>query len=316
MARQRTAQLAYSELMGAMLDEDKRRQKARKIIVVLRHFLGRNDLSGLTVADVGCSAGFIADELAAAGAAHTLGVDVDVPGLRKAQDRFGERVAFCCGDGERLPFADGSIDVLVFNHIYEHVLAPDAIIAEMHRVLSDDGVLYLGLGNRLGVMEPHYKLPFLSYLPPALADAYVKASGRADHYHERFRTRPGLRRMLSGWFVWDYSLPVLGDPARFASGDVVPGAITHLPRTALRAALPLVPTYIWLATKRPRTPAGPRPTWPPERVPTPYRPWPEPSRGPGPSSGRAPGPTPAPASRPEAEGAPDAGPGDGGAASP
>lgn len=274
MARQRTAQLAYSELMDAMLDEDKRRQKARKIIAVLRHFLGRADLSGLTVADIGCSAGFIADELAAAGAAHTLGVDVDVPGLRKAQDRFGERVAFCCGDGERLPFADDSIDVLVFNHIYEHVLDPDAIIAEMHRVLSDDGVLYLGLGNRLGVMEPHYKLPFLSYLPPALSDVYVRASGRADHYHERFRTRTGLRRMLSGWFVWDYSLPVLGDPSRFASGDVVPEAVTRLPQAAVRTTLPLVPTYIWLATKHPRTPSGPEPTWPPTRVPTPYRAWP------------------------------------------
>lgn len=270
MARQRTAQLEYSELMGAMLDEEKRRRKARKIIAVLRHFLGRDDLGGLTVADVGCSAGFIADELAAAGA-HTIGVDVDVPGLRKAHDRFGERVAFCCGDGERLPFADGSVDAIVFNHIYEHVLDPDAIIAEMHRVLAPGGLLYLGLGNRLGVIEPHYKLPFLSYLPPPLSDAYVRATGRADHYHERFRTRTGLRRMLAGWFVWDYSLPVLGDPARFAAGDVAPGPVARLPRTAVRAALPLVPTYLWVATKRPRTPLGPAVAWPPERVPTPAR---------------------------------------------
>jgi ubiquinone/menaquinone biosynthesis C-methylase UbiE len=271
MARQRTAQLEYSELMGAMLDEEKRRQKARKIIAVLRHFLGRDDLGGLTVADIGCSAGFIADELAAAGAARTLGVDVDVPGLRKAHERFGERVAFCCGDGERLPFPDGGVDVLVFNHIYEHVLDPDAILAEMHRVLSDDGVLYLGLGNRLGVMEPHYKLPFLSYLPPALSDAYMRAAGRGDHYHERFRTRGGLRRMLAGWFVWDYSLPVLGDPGRFASADIAPGPVARLPRTAVRAALPVVPTYIWVATKRPRTPLGPHTAWPPLRVPTPAR---------------------------------------------
>src|SRR4051812_23623447 len=111
-----------------MLDEAKRRRKAAKIIAVLRHFLGRADLSGLTVADVGCSAGFIADELAEAGAAHTLGVDIDVPGLRKAAARFGERVAFVCGDGSRLPFPDGSVDVLVFNHIYEHVIDPDAVV--------------------------------------------------------------------------------------------------------------------------------------------------------------------------------------------
>lgn len=95
MSAERAAQLEYSEFQAAMLDEDKRRRKAAKIIAVLAHFLGRDTakpgevLSGLTVGDVGCSAGFIADELAAAGARRTLGLDIDVPGLRKASDRFG-----------------------------------------------------------------------------------------------------------------------------------------------------------------------------------------------------------------------------------
>lgn len=272
VGKQRVAQLAYSELQSAMLDEEKRRRKAAKIIAVLEHFHG--PLGGLTVADIGCSAGFIADELAAAGAKRTLGIDIDVPGLRRAADRFGERVAFVCGDGTALPFPDGSIDVLVFNHIYEHVVDPDAVVAEMRRVLSDDGVLYLGLGNRLGVMEPHYKLPFLSYLPPALADRYVRATGRADHYYERFRTRRGLRRMLRAFHLWDYTLPVLATPERFAGGELFPGVLGRVarallartPRAVLRLLLPLVPTYLWVATKTPRAPAGPALPQPPERV--------------------------------------------------
>ncbi|MFG1862407.1 class I SAM-dependent methyltransferase [Microbispora bryophytorum] len=280
MSADRAAQLEYSEFQAAMLDEDKRRRKAAKIIAVLAHFLGRDAanpgeaLSGLTVGDVGCSAGFIADELAAAGARRTLGLDIDVPGLRKASDRFGGRVGFVCADGSRLPFPDGSVDVLVFNHIYEHVVNPDAVIADMHRVLSDDGVLYLGLGNRLGVMEPHYKLPFLSYLPPAAADRYVRAFGRADHYYERFRTRPGLRRMLADFHVWDYTFPVLAAPERFAGGELFPGAagraakatLERTPRPALRALLPVVPTYLWVATKTPRRPLGAALPQPPEPV--------------------------------------------------
>ncbi|MDF2710998.1 MAG: methyltransferase protein [Nonomuraea muscovyensis] len=262
MSKERVAQLEYSEFQSAMLDEAKRRRKAAKIIAVLEHFQG--PLTGLTVGDVGCSAGFIADELAAAGAGHTLGVDIDVPGLRKAADRFGGRVAFVCGDGTALPFPDGSVDVLVFNHIYEHVVDPDSVVAEMHRVLSDRGVLYLGLGNRLGIMEPHYKLPFLSYLPPAAADRYVRAFGRADHYYERFRTRRGLRRMLRAFHVWDYTIPVLASPERFAGSELFPGALGRVartvlartPRAALQVLLPLVPTYLWVATKTPRRPAG------------------------------------------------------------
>ncbi|WP_291413983.1 hypothetical protein [Actinophytocola sp.] len=48
--------------MGRMLDEEKRRTKARKMLSILRRFLGRDDLAGMTVADIGCSADFIADE--------------------------------------------------------------------------------------------------------------------------------------------------------------------------------------------------------------------------------------------------------------
>ncbi|ETK33537.1 class I SAM-dependent methyltransferase [Microbispora sp. ATCC PTA-5024] len=283
MSGERAAQLEYSEFQAAMLDEEKRRRKAAKIIAVLAHFLGRQDapagevLAGLTVADVGCSAGFIADELAVAGAERTFGLDIDVPGLRKAAGRFGERVRFVCANGEALPFPDGSVDVLVFNHIYEHVVDPDAVVRDMRRVLSDDGVLYLGLGNRLGVVEPHYKLPFLSYLPPAAADRYVRAFGRADNYYERFRTRAGLRRMLSGFHVWDYTFPVLASPERFAGGELFPGTVGRAakgtlekaPRAALRALLPVVPTYLWVASKSPRRPLGGPLPQPPEPVRTP-----------------------------------------------
>jgi len=143
----REEQLAYSELMGAMLDERKRRQKAQKILAVVRHALGRDDLAGLRALDVGCSAGFIADELALAGA-HTTGVDIDEPGLVAARERFGERVEFSLARGEALPFEDGSMDVVVFNHIYEHVVDPDAVLADIRRVLKPDGTMYVSTKNR------------------------------------------------------------------------------------------------------------------------------------------------------------------------
>ncbi|HEX6470492.1 MAG TPA: class I SAM-dependent methyltransferase [Streptosporangiaceae bacterium] len=266
MPKERTRQLEYSEIQSAMLEEDKRRRKAAKLIAVLTHFLGRADLSGLTVADVGCSAGFISDELATAGAARTVGIDIDVPGLKRAKDAFGERVGFVCSDGERLPFPDGTFDVLVFNHIYEHVVDPDAIVTELHRVLADDGALYLGLGNKYGIIEPHYKLPFLSYLPAGLADRYVRASGRADHYYERFRGRTGLRAMLRDFHVWDYTFAVISEPDRFSGGDDMPGPVARLPRPALRALRPIIPTFLWVATKTPRSPAGPPLITPPGPV--------------------------------------------------
>lgn len=272
----RAPQLEYSTTQAAMLDETKRRRKATKLIAVLRHFLGRDGtnggmddaiaLAGLTVADIGCSAGFIADELASAGARHVLGVDIDVPGLRAAHDRFGDRIGLVCADGERLPFGDGSIDVLVFNHIYEHVVDPDAVVAELHRVLAPGGALYLGLGNKYGIVEPHYRLPFLSYLPDQLADRYVRATGRADRYHERFRTRAGLARMLRASTVWDYTYSMLAEPDRFAGERDVPGPVAALPRPALRALRLIIPTFLWVATTHDDPPAGAPLASPPTRV--------------------------------------------------
>jgi len=249
-------QLAYSEQQAEMLDEQGRRRKAAKMLSVLRHFLGRPDFAGLQVLDIGCSAGFISDEFRLAGAS-VIGLDIDEPGLARARERFGEHVQFIRAPGDDMPLPDGSVDIVVFNHIYEHVPDVAAVMAEIRRVLKPDGVVYLGLGNRLGIMEPHYRLPFLSWLPRRLADAYVRRTGRADSYYEAFRTRAGLRRMCAGLQVWDYTYAVLCQPERFAAEDLVPGRLRGAPPGFWRAISPVLPTYIWVGTRAAREPAGP-----------------------------------------------------------
>jgi SAM-dependent methyltransferase len=266
---QRHKQTGYSELQPLMLDETSRRQKAEKIIAVLAHFLGRTSLDGLRLLDIGCSAGLISVEFARAGA-DVIGVDIDEPGVAQAKLRFGDEVRFALTDGERLPVGSDSMDIVVLNHIYEHVLNPAALVDEIRRVLAPTGAAYLALGNRLGVMEPHYRLPFLSWLPRRIADSYVRLSGRAEDYHERFLTRPSLRRLFDGLVLWDYTLSVMSEPERFKATDMVSPAtgrrIAALPRPFLAGLIPLVPTYIWVATSAQTTPAGPPLRVPPRPV--------------------------------------------------
>lgn len=252
----REPQRAYSDTQALMLDEASRRTKADKILAVLLHWTGRDDLDGLVVADVGCSGGTIAARLREAGAS-VVGLDIDEPGIAKAAARYGADAgpAFVCGDSMAVPLADASVDVVVCNHIYEHVVSPEALVAELRRVVRPDGVVYLGLGNRWGVVEPHYRLPFLSYLPRGLADRYVALSGRAETYYEQFRTRSGLVDLLSPFTVWDYTHSVLSEPGRFAMG----GLVARAPGLAWRASValrPVVPTFIWLGTPGDARPAG------------------------------------------------------------
>ena len=253
---EREEQLAYSELMDKMLDEQARRKKAAKIVAVVRHALGVGDLGGLRAVDVGCSAGFIADELALAGA-MTSGVDIDEPGLARARERFGERVDFRLARGEDLPFDDGSVDLVVLNHIYEHVVDPEAVVADIHRVLRPGGLLYLGVGHRWQVIEPHHRLPFLSWLPQGVADRYLRLAGRGEHYYEHYYTPGGLRRLVGAFDVWDYTASVLADPRAFSADDNVPGWAGRVPARVLATAAPLAPTYVWAAFKGAARPAGP-----------------------------------------------------------
>jgi SAM-dependent methyltransferase len=268
----RQRQLAYSTIQTRMADEEERRRKARKIIAILEYHLGRRDLRGLVVLDVGCSLGFFT-ETAVQHGAQGIGIDIDVPGVTLARRDRDPRCEFLSADGEALPFGDHSVDVVVFNHIYEHAVDPDEVMRQIRRVLKPDGVVYLGLGNRLGIIEPHYRLPFLSWLPQPVADRYVRAFGKAQTYHERFRTLPGLRRMAAGLHVHDYSFTLVADPGIFEAGDVASGAATAISRRLGRPgrwlARWLLPTYVWVASPAPGAPQGRGAALEPEPVVTP-----------------------------------------------
>jgi SAM-dependent methyltransferase len=51
-------------------------------------------------------------------------------------------VRFLAGDARRLPFADGTFDIVSSEALLEHVQEPDRAIAEFHRVVKPGGVVY------------------------------------------------------------------------------------------------------------------------------------------------------------------------------
>jgi len=269
MMSQREKQLAYSDIQPEMSRAESRVRKAAKICAVLDHFMGPDWAGGAVFLDIGASLGWTVEAAARRGAT-AIGMDIDEPGLAVAKADRDPRCIFASGDGENLPFPDDSVDVVVLNHIYEHVVDADAVVAEIHRVLSPTGVAYFGLGNRLGIMEPHHHLPFLSWLPYPMADRYVRALRDGDGYYERFRTRSGLEKMTRAFYVTDYTFSVLADPEMFSATDVSPGliakAVRRAPLVARRALQTLIPTFLWVATKTPRTPAGPALSIPPTLV--------------------------------------------------
>lgn len=101
------------------------------------------------VVDLGCGAG--------ASAAHFrrwrpdvewIGVDLEESGPARAIE--GEKVILY--DGVNLPFADDSVPLIYSNQVFEHVRHPEALLAEIRRVLTPGGV-FIGSTSQ---MEPYH----------------------------------------------------------------------------------------------------------------------------------------------------------------
>ena len=152
--------------------------KAVKIAEILSTF---RSLKGSRLLEIGCGSGHIAHQLVEAvsisGSVHA----VDVVDERQATEGYQFRLV----SGTQLPFPEASFDIVVSNHVLEHVGDDDdqaRSLAEVVRVLAPGGLCYLAVPNRWSLVEPHYRLPFLSWFGQSLADRYVRSLRKGDWY--------------------------------------------------------------------------------------------------------------------------------------
>ena len=184
----------------AVLDLASRDLKAIKIARLIGAGIGQPPRRML---EIGTGSGGIAHYFGTAGA---LGWDVeaiDVEDVRLASEGFRFRKV----DGVVLPFEDNSFDVVISNHVIEHVgdeLQQMTHLCEFARVLRNTGTGYLAVPSRWMLVEPHYQLPFLSWLPQRMADAYVRLANRGSHYDCRpLTTRHLETRLVEAGFSFE-----------------------------------------------------------------------------------------------------------------
>jgi len=106
---------------------------------------------GGRVLDVGCGAGLVADRILDL-PAHYIGFDFGGPHVDYAKKKFSViheplRVSLLRCDGEVLPFADASMDVVVMTEVIEHLLRPELAVWEVARVLKPGGVFVMTTNN-------------------------------------------------------------------------------------------------------------------------------------------------------------------------
>ena len=246
----RDYQTGYSQIDPTLYELEGRHRKAQTAVAVLREKMG-SVLSQARVLDVGASTGHI-DALVAEHVGSLVGIDIDEAALRHARQAYtASRAEFLVADAMNLPFEAGSFDAVLCMHVYEHVPDSQRLMDEIFRLLRPGGVCYFSAANRLIPIEPHYELPFLSWLPPKLAGAYLRALGRGDQYYERLRTYWGLNSLTRRFIRHDYTRRLISEPERFGTEYMfVQRSLKQaLALKVVDWAYALSPGFIWVLEK-------------------------------------------------------------------
>lgn len=251
MTPKKRLQLGFSQhYSNASFNAAARRKKGLKVLAILEDSCG--ELDALCALDIGCSTGFMTS-LYATRFKYVLGTDIDEPAVQYAarENRSTVNLAWSVHDSQQMGFRDESFDVITCSHIYEHV--PDArrLMTEIYRLLKPGGICFFSAGNRLSLIEPHYKIPLLSVMPKWMAHRYLKLLGKGNFYYETHLGLGGLRKLVSEFEIIDYTVKVVRDPIKFHAEDMIEsGSVRQKAILAfLKAFYWLCPTYLWVLRK-------------------------------------------------------------------
>lgn len=237
-----------------VLGSPTRLEKARKIEVVLSR---RRALKGARWLEIGSGAGIMAAAFAQMVGPNGEVIAVDIFDQREVFKGY----RFVKVEDATLPFPNDSFDIVVSNHVMEHVgTVADQLrhLREINRVLAHGGVAYIAVPNRWRVIEPHFHLPFLSWLPPRVANLYVRLSGKGEWYDVVPPSSRRMERLLTETgFRWkDCTVE-----AAQVMAEVEPSVsrltrrLLTAPEWVLRAGFGLVPSLIYVAVGTEGSPA-------------------------------------------------------------
>lgn len=220
---------------------ERRVRKAEKIRRIVEALAGSP--KGKWALDIGCGAGYIAERLEAAGW-KTLAIDLE-------DFRIVSSANFLRASAERLPIASGRFSLIVSNHVLEHVENGQQHASEIGRVLAPGGVGYVATPNRLWILENHYRLPFLSWLPQRWADAYVRTLRRGTSFDVKPVSKWKLVKIAhrAGLRCQDVTYLTLTE-----TGEVEGGTVTRLaaklPRRVVDSLSWAAPTFAFALYRR------------------------------------------------------------------
>ena len=218
-----------------------RKRKYKKLVTILK---SNTKLADKKVLDIGTSAEYIQSWLSADVKSLT---SVDVIDERKEKKGYKfKQVA-----DARLPFNDESFDIVISSHVIEHIPSQQMHLDEVNRVLKPGGIVYLSTPSRMAIIEPHYKLPLLSWLPRRVASTYLRLIRNKD-WNVYPVSRRQLHRLINSRLTICDMVPVIvKNPRKFSldEGGFIAKFVGSLPEFLINTISGFSPTIIWVLEK-------------------------------------------------------------------
>jgi SAM-dependent methyltransferase len=171
--------------------------RTRRLLHLLDGILGSAD-GPMRIVDVGCGDGMCTELTAAAagGRHHVVGVDWAAGPLKQAAERGLTLVRGSLDEG--LPFASGSVDVVILSEVVEHLVDTDGGLAELYRVLRPGGHLVLSTPNMAAWFNRGL---LLAGIQPIFSEVSLRRvygrPGAVVAGHLRLFTKPALTGFLA-----------------------------------------------------------------------------------------------------------------------
>jgi len=174
-------------------------------------------------------------------------ISIDINDQRLFHDGFEFLVT-----SEVLPFASNVFDIVISNHVIEHVNSTHTHISEIHRVLKPEGWLYLATPNRLWPWEVHYRVPLIHYLP---RDFFHWLMRKAGKYQEDIdlQTSWQLEFNCRKYFLISSVSENICQNPRYYKLNVserLNQALNVVPKSIIKVAHCLMPTLIYMMQKK------------------------------------------------------------------
>jgi len=228
----------------ASLELGSRQSKASKIAALIE---SRRPLAGTRLLEVGTGGGIITSRLAEMVGSNGEVWSVDVDDFRISTEGYQFRLV----EGVGLPFGDREFDIVVSNHTIEHVGGRDdqlGHLREIARVLAADGVVYLATPSRWSLVEPHFKVPMLSWLPPRMRSRGLRMSRRGTVYDIDPCTRSELLELVdrAGLNATDMTIRALRMFTELEKPSRVGRMASRTPDRILKALGWVMPSMVFL----------------------------------------------------------------------